>query len=411
MVSSRLPKVFSVYTSPGQTSAKPTVQAEYKQTAELLSPLKLTKSQYDRIRHKLMINPNSSQPSVNIIPSAPLRLSDFVVMSALNTSFLGSVNKVLHAPTLHMYAVRVLPVSNLDARRSLTDWLRIWSLVQEDCENLVRIETITWNQPEGYVSVALEYANSGSLQSLLDSLGAIPEGILRTITSQILAAIRCLHSKNITHGQISPSRVLLFRAGQVKLDSAVKQHNGPRSRGKSAFEMLGKRGEVSMEEDVFDLGTTLLECAMGGTDWLDCLSQPVLSCCVFHTILHSGVAPLLSRLSPSFQSFLCACLKFSPAKRPSAEELIGTEWVQRSESSLNLSIQDLLSVSFQWAAPSEYRIAAEKQLDRLTEKLKMVLLRTSPLISHPEVLSELALDLGLEESTVRQRLQTIYQLS
>ena len=410
IVSSRLPKVFSMHSSPAQASIKPPVPSEYKHTVDLLSPLKVTKRQYDRL-HRLMIQADAPQPVVNIVPAAPLRLSDFVVMSALNTSFLGAVNKILHAPSLRMYAVRVLPVSSMEARRSLADWLRIWTLVQEDCEQLIHVETTSWNQPEGYVSIALEYANSGSLQSLMDSLGAIPEGILRGVAGQIAEALRCLHSRNITHGQVSPTQVLLFRAGQVKLDSAAKFHAATRSLQKSNYEALGKRPESTVEEDIFDLGTTLLECAMGGPDWLECLSQPVLVCCVFHTVLQAGIAPLLTRLSAPFQAFLCSCLKFNPAKRAHATDLLTHDWLQRGEAGITVTLRDLLSISFQWAAPLEYRIAAEKQLDRLCEKLKMVLMRTVPQITSSEPLAELALDLGLDEAEVRRKLASIYQIS
>ena len=410
IVSSRLPKVFSMHTSPAQVAIKPPVPSEYKQTSDLLSPLKVTKRQYDRLR-RLMIQADAPQPTVNIIPTAPLRLSDFVVMSSLNNSFLGAVNKVLHAHSLRMYAVRVLPMSSIDARRSLADWLRIWTLVQEGCEQLIHVETTSWNQPEGYVSIALEYANSGSLQSLTDSLGALPEGVLRGVARQIAEALRCLHSRNITHGQVSPTQVLLFRAGQIKLDSAIKYHVGARSLQKSPFEALGKRPEFTMEEDIFDLGTTLLECAMGGTDWLECLSQPVMTCCVYHTVLQAGVAPMLTRLSAPFQAFLCACLKYNPAKRAQASDLLSHDWLQRSEGGIAVILRDLLSISFQWAAPSEYRIAAEKQLDRLCEKLKIVLMRTVPQITSSEPVSELALDLGLDEAEVRSKLANTYHLS
>lgn len=407
IVSSRLPKVFSMH-SPAQALQKPPAPSEYKHTADLLSPLKVTKRQYDRIS-RLMIQADA-QPTVNIVPAAPLRLSDFVVMSALNTSLLGAVNKILHAPSLRMYAVRVLPVSSIEARRSLADWLRIWTLVQEDCEQLIHVETTSWNQPEGYVSIALEYANSGSLQSLMDSLGAIPEGILRGVAGQIAEALRCLHSRNITHGQVTPTQVLLFRAGQVKLDLAAKLH-ASRSLQKSNFEALGKRPESTMEEDIFDLGTTLLECAMGGPDWLECLSQTVLTCCVFHTVVQAGIAPLLTRLSAPFQAFLCSCLKFNPAKRAHASDLLTHDWMQRSDAGITVTLRDLLSISFQWAAPVEYRIAAEKQLDRLCEKLKMVLMRTVPQITSSEPLAELALDLGLDEAEVRRKLASTYHIS
>ena len=409
MVSGRLPKVFAMYTRQTNPTITP---SEYKQTTELLSPLKMTKPQYERM-HKIKITADQQQPLVNIIPATPLKLSDFVVISLLNTSFVGSVKKVLHAPTLRMFAVRVLAVSTRETRTSLADWLKIWSLMQEDCEQLIHIETTNWNQPEGHVSIALEYANSGSLQSLLDSLGAVPESILWSIAKQLAEALKFLHTKGIAHGQVTPSQVLLYRSGKVKLDVAAKPHSGVKTGQHSPYDSWGKRGEVTVEEDVFDLGTTLLECAMGGTEWMDCLGTEVeQTCCVYHSLVQAGVAPLLTRLSAGFQSFLCGCLRLNPGRRLRACDLATQEWMAQKtvEAGIKVCLNDLLSVSFQWVAPHEYQLAAEKQLDRICENLKMVLMRTHPHITSREPVSELALDLGLEESTVREKLAAIYSL-
>ena len=66
--------------------------------------------------------------------------------------------------------------------------------------HLVSIVGTHWNSPEGCVSIVLESMNGGSLLNLLQSVGAIPENILREITLKVLISIEYMHNKaKISH--------------------------------------------------------------------------------------------------------------------------------------------------------------------------------------------------------------------
>lgn len=51
-----------------------------------------------------------------------------------------------------------------------------------------------WNQPEGYVSVAMEHANGGSVNSLIEGIGSLPEKIIKLIAMQSLQALNYAHN-------------------------------------------------------------------------------------------------------------------------------------------------------------------------------------------------------------------------
>lgn len=61
--------------------------------------------------------------------------------------------------------------------------------------HLVAIVGTHWNSPEGCVSIVQESMNGGSLLNLLQSVGAIPENILREVTHKVLTSIEYMHVK------------------------------------------------------------------------------------------------------------------------------------------------------------------------------------------------------------------------
>lgn len=42
----------------------------------------------------------------------------------------GTIKKMLHAPTLKMYSVKEVPISNVQVRQMLIDWIANW---QHNC--------------------------------------------------------------------------------------------------------------------------------------------------------------------------------------------------------------------------------------------------------------------------------------
>ena len=80
---------------------------------------------------------------------------------------------MLHAPSLKMYAVKEVPIANVQIRQMLIDWIANW---QHNCcfsyggtnvqgqqvtqvqnsytaDSFIKIHSTAWNSPEGCVSV------------------------------------------------------------------------------------------------------------------------------------------------------------------------------------------------------------------------------------------------------------------
>lgn len=101
-----------------------------------------------------------------------------MVTIAVYKSTSGTIKKMLHGPTLKIYSVKEVPLANRETRTILKEWLGQWEHVCTT-DSFVRVHDSFWNSPEGCVSVVQDYAPKGSLQNLVQSVGALPESALQ----------------------------------------------------------------------------------------------------------------------------------------------------------------------------------------------------------------------------------------
>lgn len=81
----------------------------------------------------------------------PMRIDQMITLSVYNSTS-GTIKKMLHGPTLKIYCVKEVPLSNRESRRILKDWITVW---QESCSSdcFLKVHETFWNSPEGCVSV------------------------------------------------------------------------------------------------------------------------------------------------------------------------------------------------------------------------------------------------------------------
>jgi len=95
----------------------------------------------------------------------------------------GPIKKMIHVKTSKIYCVKEVPINSWDTWNMLKSVIQEWetALNGEKNAHLVGIIGTHWNTPEGCVSIVFENMNGGSMLNLLQSVGSIPEDILREI--------------------------------------------------------------------------------------------------------------------------------------------------------------------------------------------------------------------------------------
>lgn len=133
----------------------------------------------------------------------PIRLDQMVTLSIFKSTS-GTIKKMLHGPSLKIYCVKEVPISNREIRKVLKGWVSNWERYCTS-EQYIRIFDTFWNSPEGCVSVVSDFAANGSLQNLIQSIGALPEFTLQHLARSVLKALDYLHEQNMTHSNLTSS--------------------------------------------------------------------------------------------------------------------------------------------------------------------------------------------------------------
>ncbi|KAF7585738.1 hypothetical protein BBP40_010178 [Aspergillus hancockii] len=81
--------------------------------------------------------------------------------------------------------------------------------IMRDLKHPNIVQYMDHHEHDRWIYIIMEYVPGGELSTYLQSIGKIPEHMVRTISRQVLHALQYLHKRRITHRDIKPDNILI----------------------------------------------------------------------------------------------------------------------------------------------------------------------------------------------------------
>ncbi|KAK8124471.1 uncharacterized protein PG998_000230 [Apiospora kogelbergensis] len=254
----------------------------------------------------------------------------------------GSVFLALHAVTGELLAVKQVeapsPSSNSqnDARKkSMIEALKREISLLRDLRHPNIVQYLGCSSSTEHLNIFLEYVPGGSVQTMLNSYGALPEPLVRSFVRQILDGLSYLHNQEIIHRDIKGANILVDNKGTIKisdfgiskkleatniLNGAAANKHRPSLQG-SVFWMapeVVKQTSYTRKADIWSLGCLVVEMMTG--------THPFPDCSQLQAIFKIGggrASPTIpDTASPEAIEFLNQTFELDHNLRPSADDLM-----------------------------------------------------------------------------------------
>lgn len=254
----------------------------------------------------------------------------------------GSVYLALHAVTGELLAVKQVQMPEPGAtgqsetrKRSMIEALNREMNLLRDLRHPNIVQYLGCSSSSDYLNIFLEYVPGGSVQTMLNSYGALPEPLVRSFVRQILMGLSYLHTKDIIHRDIKGANILVDNKGTIKisdfgiskkleqsniLGNAKNNRHRPSLQG-SVFWMapeVVKQTQYTLKADIWSLGCLVVEMMTGNHPFPDCSQLQA----IFKIGGGTASPTIPEHASEEAQAFLRQTFELNHDLRPSADELM-----------------------------------------------------------------------------------------
>ncbi|GAO14072.1 hypothetical protein UVI_02038360 [Ustilaginoidea virens] len=254
----------------------------------------------------------------------------------------GSVYLALHAVTGELLAVKQVQTPAPGAtgqsetrKRGMIEALKREMGLLRDLRHPNIVQYLGCSSSADCLNIFLEYVPGGSVQTMLNSYGALPEPLVRSFVRQILMGLSYLHGRDIIHRDIKGANILVDNKGTIKisdfgiskkleqsniLGNAKNNRHRPSLQG-SVFWMapeVVKQTEYTLKADIWSLGCLVVEMMTGNHPFPDCTQLQA----IFKIGGGTASPTIPEHASEEAKSFLRQTFELNHDSRPSADQLM-----------------------------------------------------------------------------------------
>ncbi|EHK17075.1 uncharacterized protein TRIVIDRAFT_41605 [Trichoderma virens Gv29-8] len=254
----------------------------------------------------------------------------------------GSVYLALHAVTGELLAVKQVEMpapgansQNDSRKKSMIDALKREISLLRELRHPNIVQYLGCSSSAEHLNIFLEYVPGGSVQTMLNSYGALPEPLVRSFVRQILTGLSYLHNMDIIHRDIKGANILVDNKGTIKisdfgiskkleasniLNGAANNKHRPSLQG-SVFWMapeVVKQTSYTRKADIWSLGCLVVEMMTGSHPFPDCSQLQA----IFRIGGGKATPTIPEHASDDAKTFLGQTFELDHNQRPSADDLM-----------------------------------------------------------------------------------------
>lgn len=173
------------------------------------------------------------------------------------------------------------------------------------------LHPISIEAEDGNPFIVLPYCKGRSIDN---AANFFPEETAWRLMNEVSSALACMHASGIYHGDVKPSNLLWDGNRFLLSDFGASAPFGEEARGKdeSSYQYAAPEQKRSGASDIWSLGASIFFLIMG---------SPVFNGMGGKAQNEASPLPFMRKTMPELSKVICRCLSYSPADRPSAEEL------------------------------------------------------------------------------------------
>lgn len=264
---------------------------------------------------------------------------DYKILEILGQGAFSVVYKAQHKVTKQLRCIKKIEMSNFSKSQEENIMNEIEVLRKIDHPNIMKI--FEYYEKHGHLYIVTEYLAGGELFDRIEKEESFSERDAALYMKQILKAVAYLHSNKIVHRDIKPENIVFENE---KDDSHLKLIDF----GTSREVLLNKKMNTRMGTAYYIAPEVLKKCYDVKCDIWSCGVILYTFLCGYPPFNGSSEMKIIGRIvkgefkfpkeewgtiSTNAKNIIKQMLTYSPAKRPSAEELLKDPWFHNRKQS------------------------------------------------------------------------------
>ena len=263
-----------------------------------------------------------------------MSLSNFEILSKLGDGAYSIVYKVKRIIDGNIYALKKVKMQNLNKKEKKNALNEVRILASIHHPNIISYKEVFFDE-SGFLCLVMEYADNGDLYQKIVKYQKrgkyLSEHFIWSTFTQIIKGLRTLHDLNILHRDMKSANVFLNTTGSVKLgdmnvskvakDGLLYTQTGTPY---YASPEVWQDKPYNTKSDIWSLGCVLYEATTLKPPFRADDMQGL-----YERVIRGEFAPVQPHYSKDLRYVIRQLLQIEPNKRPSCEQLLRMQAVQR----------------------------------------------------------------------------------